>query len=53
VFDKTGKQIEQIDVPGGWTANVCFGGKDRSMLFITTSKAVWGIQMKTKGVHSK
>ena len=53
VFDKTGKQIEQIDVPGGWTANVCFGGKDRNMLFITTSKAVWGIQMKTKGVHSK
>ncbi|MFI5382312.1 MAG: SMP-30/gluconolactonase/LRE family protein, partial [Tepidisphaerales bacterium] len=53
VFDKTGKQIEHIDVPGGWTGNLCFGGKDRSLLFIATSKAVWGMQMKTKGVHSK
>ena len=29
VFDKTGKKIEQIDVPEPWTANVCFGGKDQ------------------------
>ena len=29
VFDRTGKQIEQIAVPEGWTANVCFGGARR------------------------
>ena len=28
VFDKTGKQVEHIDVNEPWTANVCFGGKD-------------------------
>ena len=53
VFDHGGRQIEPIDMSEPWTANVCFGGKDRNLLFITTSKAVWGIQMKTKGVHSK
>ena len=44
VFDKTGKQIEHIDVPETWTANVCFGGKDRQTLFITASKSLYGLQ---------
>lgn len=51
VFDRTGKKIEQIDVPEGWTANVTFGGKDRDLLFITASKAVYGIQMRVKGAE--
>jgi gluconolactonase len=50
VFDKTGKQIEQIPVPEGWTANVTFGGKDRDLLFITASKSVYGLKMRVKGV---
>ena len=49
VFDKTGKQIEHIDVPEAWTANVCFGGKDMKTLFITASTSLYGMQMKTKG----
>jgi gluconolactonase len=51
VFDKTGKQIEQIPVPEGWTANVTFGGKDRDLLFITASKSVYGVKMRVKGVR--
>ena len=51
VFDKTGKQIEQIPVPEGWTANVTFGGKDRDLLFITASKSVYGIKMRVKGAR--
>ena len=38
VFDPAGKKIEHIEVPETWTANVCFGGKDRQTLFITASK---------------
>jgi gluconolactonase len=53
VFDKTGKQIEHIEVPEQWTANVCFGGKDRQMLFITASKGLYGIRMNVKGVGSQ
>ena len=49
VFDKTGKQIEQIPVPEGWTANVTFGGKERDLLFITASKSVYGLRMRVKG----
>lgn len=51
VFDKTGKQVEQIPVPEGWTANVTFGGKDRDVLFITASKSVYGLKMKVKGAQ--
>jgi gluconolactonase len=53
VFDKTGKQIEHIDVPEQWTANVCFGGKDGRMLFITATKGFYGIRMNVKGVGSQ
>jgi gluconolactonase len=49
VFDKTGKKIATIEVPEGWTANVCFGGKDLQTLFITASKSLYSIQMRVKG----
>lgn len=51
VFDKTGRKIEQIDVPEGWTANVTFGGKDRDLLFITASRGVYGLRMRVKGAR--
>jgi gluconolactonase len=51
VFDKDGKQIEHIDVPEGWTANVTFGGADRKLLFITASKSIYGLRMKVKGTE--
>lgn len=49
IFDKTGKEIERIAVPEGWTANVTFGGRDRQLLFITASKSVYGIRLRVKG----
>jgi gluconolactonase len=53
VFDKSGKQIEHIDVDERWTANVCFGGKDRQTLFITASTGFYGIRMNVKGAGSQ
>lgn len=53
VFDKEGKKLGVIEVPEGWTANVCFGGKDRDVLFITASKAVYTIRMSVKGAGSQ
>ncbi|HVY71524.1 MAG TPA: SMP-30/gluconolactonase/LRE family protein, partial [Verrucomicrobiae bacterium] len=35
VFNPAGQQIEHIDVPEPWTANVTFAGKDHKLLFIT------------------
>jgi gluconolactonase len=53
VFDPAGKKIEQIDVAEPWTANVCFGGKDRQTLFITASKGLYAMPMKVHGVDSQ
>jgi gluconolactonase len=52
VFNKAGQQIEHIDVPEPWTANITFGGKDRSLLFITASKSVYGLKMRVAGAPS-
>lgn len=49
VFDKSGKQIEHVDVPEPWTANVCFSGGDMQTLFITASKSIYGLKMNVKG----
>jgi gluconolactonase len=51
VFDRNGKQIEHIQVPEGWTANVTFAGKDRQLLFITASGSVYALQMRVKGAQ--
>jgi gluconolactonase len=52
VFDRNGRQIEQIDVPEKWTANVCFGGKDKHTLFITAGKGFYAIRMRVKGANA-
>jgi gluconolactonase len=51
VFNPQGKKIEHIPVDAGWTANVCFGGKDGKTLFITASQYLYSIRMKVKGVR--
>ncbi len=51
VFNPDGKQIEHIDIDAGWTANVCFGGKDRHTLFITAQTSFYSLQMRVKGVQ--
>jgi gluconolactonase len=51
VFDKTGKQIEHIDVPEPWTANITFGSENRDLLFITASRSVYGLKMRAKGAQ--
>lgn len=51
VFDKTGAQIEHIDVPEGWCGNITFAGKDRKTLFITASKGVYGLKMSVRGAE--
>jgi gluconolactonase len=52
VVDKTGKVIEKIEVPER-TANVCFGGKDHTTLFITANKGLYAIEMRAKGAGSQ
>jgi gluconolactonase len=51
VFNPEGEQIEHIPVGANWTANVCFGGKDRRTLFITASECLYSLRMKVAGVR--
>ena len=51
ILDKTGKLLGNISVPEGWTANVCFGGRDLKTLFITASKGFYSIKLKVKGTR--
>ncbi len=51
VFDKTGKQIKQIDVPEKWTANVTFGGPQQNILFITAMDSVYTLMMNVNGIR--
>jgi gluconolactonase len=50
VFNSSGEKIEHIAINEPWTANVCFGGKDQDTLFITASKSLYAVKMRTKGV---
>ncbi|HEV3414464.1 MAG TPA: SMP-30/gluconolactonase/LRE family protein [Puia sp.] len=51
VYDKAGRKIGRINVPESWTANLCFGGRDKKTLFITASQGFYQIRMRVRGVE--
>ncbi|MEH3115137.1 SMP-30/gluconolactonase/LRE family protein [Pedobacter terrae] len=51
IYNPTGEKIAHIDVPEEWCGNICFGGKDKNLLFITASKSLYVIPTHTKGVE--
>ncbi|MGI4883381.1 MAG: SMP-30/gluconolactonase/LRE family protein [Janthinobacterium lividum] len=51
VYNTQGQKIAHIDVPGAWTGNVCFAGKDLKTLFITASEAVYTLRLRVKGLR--
>lgn len=51
VFNKDGEKLGNIPVPERWTANVCFGDKDRQTLYITASKGLYRIKLNVKGIY--
>lgn len=53
VFAPSGEKIEQIEIQQPWTGNICFAGADSHTLFITASKAIYGLRMRVKGVGSQ
>jgi gluconolactonase len=53
IFDRMGTKVGHIPIDEPWTANVCFGGKQRKTLFITASKSVYTVDMAVKGVKKR
>ncbi len=51
IYKPTGERIGHIDVPEEWCGNICFGGKDKNLLFITASKSLYVIPTSVKGVE--
>jgi gluconolactonase len=51
IYNKNGEKIKTIEVPSKWTANVCFGGKKKNILFITATESVYTIEMNVRGVE--
>ena len=52
VFDAGGKEIDHIDVPASWTANVSFSGADHQTLFITASEAIYAVHLRVEGANA-
>ena len=50
VFNKKGVKIAHIPVNARWTANVCFGGSQKSTLFITAMDGLFSLEMNIKGM---
>ncbi len=51
IFNPQGEKIENIPIEEGWTANVCFGGANHDVLFITASPSLYSVKMKVKGAR--
>src|SRR5258708_36992213 len=51
IYNPEGQKIGHIAIPEPWTANLCFGGKDKDVLFITASTAIYTVKMNVKGVE--
>lgn len=49
IYNSKGVRMQTIPVPEKWTANVCFGGAQNDILFITASKSAYTIKMNVKG----
>ena len=50
VYSPSGELLNSIDIPEKPT-NVCFGGKERDLLFITARTSIYRIKLDAKGVN--
>ena len=51
IYNPEGKKIGHIAINEPWTANLCFGGINKDILFITASTAIYTLKMNVRGVE--
>ena len=51
IYNPSGKKIGHIAINEPWSANLCFGGKNKDVLFINASTAIYTVKMNVKGVE--
>ena len=49
IYSPDGKRIDEIQVSSR-PSNLCFGGKDKNILFITAGNSVYSIEMSVRGL---
>ena len=51
IYSPSGKELATIKIPEKRTGNICFGGKNKDILFIAASRSIFTIHMAVKGVE--
>jgi gluconolactonase len=51
IYDPEGKKIGHIQINEPSTTNLCFAGKNKDVLFITATTAVYTMKMNVKGIE--
>jgi gluconolactonase len=52
ILDQAGRVNAIIPVPSGQPSNLCFGGKDFDILFLTSTDKVYARKLRTRGANS-
>ena len=52
IMDQAGRVNAVIPVPSGQPSNLCFGGKNFDILFLTSTDKVYARKLRTKGANS-
>ena len=50
IFDSKGEKTGEIELPE-MPSNICFGGRERNILFITARTSVYTLKMQVKGIE--
>lgn len=51
IYDSEGNHLQHLDIPENWTANICFGGRNFDLLYITASTGLYEVKTKVKGIR--
>ncbi|MES1214306.1 MAG: SMP-30/gluconolactonase/LRE family protein [Bacteroidota bacterium] len=52
IMDQLGRVNAILPVPGGQASNVCFGGADFNILYVTSADKVYRRKLKTRGANT-
>jgi sugar lactone lactonase YvrE len=52
ILDQAGRVNAIIPVPSGQPSNLCFGGKDFDILYLTSTDKVYSRKLRTRGANN-
>ena len=52
ILDQAGRVNAIIPVPSGQPSNLCFGGKNFDILYLTSVDKVYALRLRTRGANN-